>query len=138
MTEPAAGPTLVERWLRAGDAGDLDAFDALLDPDVVVHAPMGLSSSGIAAEKAVWQDALTAMPDLRHEVQAVATSGTTVAVRTVVSGTLIGELAGIRGHGQRFRVDQAVFARVSGERIVEAWEIVDTAVLLRQLGATGD
>ena len=63
--------TVVFQWLAAGDAGDLDAFDALLHPDVVVHAPAGLSTTGVEAEKAVWKDALTAMPDLRHEVQEV-------------------------------------------------------------------
>ena len=61
--------TWLERWFAAGDAGDVDAFDALLHPDVVVHAPMGLSTRGIEAEKQVWRDAVAAMPDLRHSVQ---------------------------------------------------------------------
>ena len=54
------------RWLTAGDAGELDVFDELLHPDAVVHAPAGLSTASAAEEKAVWQDALTAIPDLRH------------------------------------------------------------------------
>jgi ketosteroid isomerase-like protein len=39
--------TVVFRWLAAGDAGDLDAFDELLHPDVVVHAPLGLSTTKV-------------------------------------------------------------------------------------------
>lgn len=35
--------SLLERWFAAGDAGDLGSFGDFLHPDVVVHAPMGLS-----------------------------------------------------------------------------------------------
>ncbi|MGH9149627.1 MAG: N-6 DNA methylase [Acidimicrobiales bacterium] len=36
---------VVFRWLASGDAGDLDAFDELLHPDAVIHAPAGLSTT---------------------------------------------------------------------------------------------
>ena len=62
------GKTLIWRWLAAGDAGDLDAFDDLLLPDAVIHAPRGLSTTSGEAEKAVWREALAALPDLRHDV----------------------------------------------------------------------
>ncbi len=64
-----AHETVVFRWLAAGDAGDLDAFDDLLHPDAVIHAPLGLSTTSAEKEKGVWRDALAAMPDLRHQVQ---------------------------------------------------------------------
>jgi len=38
--------SIVERWFEAGDSGDLGRFEEVLAPDVVVHAPMGLSSRG--------------------------------------------------------------------------------------------
>ena len=126
---------MLERWFAAGDAGDLDAFDDLLHPDVVVHAPMGLSSVGVEAEKAVWRDAVHAMPHIRHDLREVIEVGSTIAGRAIVTGTLERDFAGVTGAGQRFEVDQALFAHVRDGKIVEAWEIVDTAVLLRQLGA---
>jgi ketosteroid isomerase-like protein len=43
--------TIIYRWLAAGDAGDFDAFDELLHPDAVVHAPRGLSTTSREAEK---------------------------------------------------------------------------------------
>lgn len=129
------GDSLLERWFAAGDAGDFDAFDDFLHPDVVVHAPMGLSSEGPEAEKAVWRDALRAMPDIRHDIQEVISVGHTIAARAVVTGTLQGDFAGITANGKSFRVDQGLFARVREGKIAEAWEIVDTASLLRQLGA---
>jgi steroid delta-isomerase-like uncharacterized protein len=127
--------SLLERWFAAGDAGDLDAFDNLLHPDVLVHAPMGLSTEGREAEKAVWRDALAAMPDIRHNIQEVIACGSTIAARAVVTGTLVGDFAGIIANGRSFTIDQALFASVRDGKIVEAWEIVDTASLLRQLGA---
>jgi len=45
MADPAG--TVVFRWLAAGDAGDLDAFDELLHPDAIVHAPLGLSTTTV-------------------------------------------------------------------------------------------
>jgi steroid delta-isomerase-like uncharacterized protein len=132
------GDSLLERWFAAGDAGDLDAFDYLLDPNVVVHAPMGLSTEGPDAEKAVWRDALRAMPDIRHDIQEVISAGSIIAARAVVTGTLTGDFAGIPANGKSFMVDQGLFAHVRDDKIVEAWEIVDTASLLRQLGAIPD
>ena len=57
---------VIMRWLAAGDRGDVDAFDALMHVDAVIHAPRGLSTDGSEAEKKVWLEALAAMPDLRH------------------------------------------------------------------------
>lgn len=57
-------PAVVVRWLAAGDVGDLDAFDGLLHPDAVIHAPAGLSTTSADEEKAVWRDALAAVPDI--------------------------------------------------------------------------
>src|SRR4051794_40743868 len=68
-------PSVLTRWLRAGDSGDVEAFDDLLHGDVVVHAPRGLSTEDLEQEKQVWRDALQAMPDLRHEVQEVVVQG---------------------------------------------------------------
>lgn len=127
--------TLLEQWFAAGDAGQLDAFDNFLAPNVVIHAPMGLSSEGPEAEKQVWRDALRAMPDLTHDIHDVVTDHRITAARAVVTGTLHSDFAGVQGRGQRFRVDQALFARMERGKIIEAWEIVDTASLLRQLGA---
>lgn len=124
---------LLQRWLAAGDAGDFAAFDELLHPDVVVHAPFGLSTKGRGAEKKVWEEALAAIPDIRHEIQDIFVAGATQAARAVVTGTLHGKFGGITGSGRSFTVDQGVFAHVREGLIIEAWEIVDTVSLIGQL-----
>lgn len=121
--------TVVCRWLAAGDAGNLDAFDLLLHPDAVIHAPRGLSTSGVGAEKAVWKDALAAIPDLRHEVQEVVVNGNVEMARVVVTGTMAAGFAGVVGSGHAFRMDQAVITHLRDGRVAEAWEIADVGAL---------
>lgn len=131
MTDPRK--TVVGRWLAAGDAGDFDAFDDLLHPDAVIHAPAGLSTSGATEEKSVWKDALTAMPDLRHTVQEVVVDGNVEMARVVVTGTMTAEFGGVEGTGRSFRIDQAVITHLRDGKVVEAWEIADITGLRTQV-----
>jgi predicted ester cyclase len=124
---------VVFRWLAAGDAGDLDAFDELLHPDVVVHAPLGLSTTNLDDEKAGWKDALAAMPDLRHDLQEVVMAGDVEMARVVVTGTMAGGFAGLEESGRSFRIDQAVITHLRGGKVSEAWEIADIAALRAQV-----
>lgn len=121
--------TVVFRWLAAGDEGNLDAFDDLLQPDALIHAPLGLSTTSAEHEKAVWRDALAAMPDLRHEVQEVVVEGDVEMARVVVTGTLTVSFAGVKASGRSFRIDQAVITHLRDGKVAEAWEIADTTAL---------
>jgi predicted ester cyclase len=125
--------TVVFRWLAAGDAGDFDAFDRLLHPDAIIHAPAGLSTASAEEEKAVWRDALAAMPDLRHDVQEVLVDHDVEMARIVVTGTLSMPFAGVDGTGRSFRIDQAVITHLRDGKVAEAWEIADIAALRAQV-----
>jgi ketosteroid isomerase-like protein len=125
--------TTVFRWLAAGDAGDLDAFDELLHPDVVVHAPLGLSTASAEEEKAVWKEALAAMPDLSHDVQEVVVDGDTEMARVIVTGTMQAGFAGVQASVRSFRIDQAVVIHLRDGKVIEAWEIADIAALRDQV-----
>lgn len=127
--------SLVARWLAAGDAGDLEAFDDLLQSDVIVHAPRGLSTKDLDSEKQVWRDALAAMPDLHHQVQEVVSQGNVEVARVVVTGTLRHQFAGVTGTGGSFRIDQAVICHLYDGKIAEAWEIADIGSLVDQVGS---
>ncbi len=125
--------SVVFRWLAAGDAGDLDAFDELLHPNVIIHAPRGLSTTSADQEKAVWAQALAAMPDLRHEVQEVLVEGDVEMARVVVTGTMKQSFAGVTTAGGSFRIDQAVIAHLRDGKVAEAWEIADVSALQSQV-----
>lgn len=130
---PETQPLVVE-WLAAGDAGDLDEFDRLLHADVTVHAPAGLSTTSLEAEKAVWREALAAMPGLRHEVQEVLVERDLEMARVVVTGTMRGDFGGVEGSGRPFRIDQAVITHLRDGKVAEAWEIADVGALREQVG----
>lgn len=125
-------PSVVARWLAAGDSGDVEAFDDLLHRDVVVHAPRGLSTNDLEAEKQVWREAVTAMPDLRHEIQEVVAQGNVEMARVIVTGTLSHDFAGVPGSGQSIRMDQAVIVHLDDGKVTEAWEIADVGSLDHQ------
>jgi ketosteroid isomerase-like protein len=125
--------SVLERLFAAGDAGDVDSFSKYLHDDVVVHAPMGLSTAGIVAEQESWLKAKSAMSDLHHQFVSVLQNGKLEAARCVVTGTLDGTYGGITAIAKPFKVDQALFARLRDGKIEELWEIVDTASLLGQL-----
>jgi predicted ester cyclase len=131
--EFAVADTVLHRFVDAGDSGDLDAFDDILWPDVVVHAPLGLSTAGCEAEKEVWRAAKAAMPDIRHDVRELFQDGETFIARAVVTGTLQGEFGGLRSDGRSFEIDQVLIAKVRDGKVYELWEIADTGTLIRQL-----
>jgi ketosteroid isomerase-like protein len=128
--------TVVGRWLDAGDRGDLAAFDDLLHPDAVIHAPAGLSTNSAEAEKQVWRDAVTAMPDLRHDIQEVVVSGNVEMARVIVTGTMHATFGGVAGSGRSFQMDQAVIVHLRDGKVEEAWEIADVAALRDQVDGT--
>ena len=99
----------------------------------MIHAPAGLSTASAAEEKAVWQDALTAIPDLRHTVQEVVVDSEVEMARVVVTGTMAGSFGGVEGTGRSFRIDQAVIAHLRDGKVAEAWEIADIASLIVQV-----
>lgn len=125
--------TVVFRWLAAGDAGDLDAFDDLLHADAIIHAPLGLSTTSAEEEKAVWAEALAAIPDIRHTIQEVVVEGGVEMARVIVTGTMQSSFAGIDAAGRSFQIDQAVITHLRDGKIAEAWEIADIAALQAQV-----
>ena len=129
-----SNPSLITALFAAGDAGDLEAFDQYLHGDVIVHAPAGLSTVGLERERESWRKAKSVMPDIHHEFIDVFSSHTGEAARAVVTGTMYGSYGGFASEGRAFKIDQAVFAHIRDGKIVELWEIVDTALLREQLG----
>ena len=84
-------------------------------------------------EKAVWRDALAAMPGLRHDVQEVVVDGDLEMARVVVTGKLTARFGGVEGTGRSFRIDPAVITHLREGKVVEAWEIADIAALKAQV-----
>ncbi len=76
-----------------------------------------------------------AFPDLRMEVLSQVGEGDLVAVRLRYAGTHRGAWHGTAPTGRRIEVDEMVFLRFEGRRLVELWEVQDELGLLAQIGA---
>ncbi|QYJ05284.1 ester cyclase [Nocardioides panacisoli] len=129
---------VVRSYLAAGDAADYAALADLLHDDLVTHSPGGATTFGVADNVAAWRTAHDGLDRLGHRVLSMVTAGETVAARVLVTGIHAGHFLGVPPTGAHLRVDQALFARLSGGRIVELWEIVDTGSGLQQIGVLGD
>ena len=126
---------LIERYLRAWNTGDLDAFDEIIATDYLNHAP-GLPDPRPGPEglRPIVRAMRAAIPDLRYELRHLVAEGDLVAVHTTVSGIQTGDLFGRPASGRRFRVPQMQIERIAGGRIAEHWRVTDEAAMARQLG----
>lgn len=126
---------LLRDYLAAGDRGDDEALVQLLAPEVVVHAPGGVVTTGVDAALAAWSGARSGLDQLEHRVLDVLESeGDRAAARISVSGVHTGTFLGASASGTHLQVDQAIFIRGRDGRIAELWEVVDTGSGLQQLG----
>ena len=132
MTNPES---LVKGYLASGDRGDLDDLGRYLHDDVILHDPSGRYMRGLERERETWRTSRAAMSDLRHDVKEVVSSGSVVAARITVLGTLHGPFAGVSAEAGSFEVDQAIFMHLVDGKVQEMWTIVDTGSFYRQVGA---
>ncbi len=126
--------TLVERYLAAWTAGDLDAFDELVTPDYRNHSSsLADPDPGPAGLKPIVAAMRRGIPDLSYELVHVVAAGNLVAFHTLVRGTQTGELFGAAPTGRAFCVRQMQVERVRDGRIAEHWRVTDEAGMARQL-----
>ena len=123
------------------NAGEVDVFASVLAPDCDFVVP-GFSARG-PEKTAEWlRGFLTACPDLRYEVLAIAGEGDVVATELRVRGTHTGPLQGPVGEvqptGRAFDVPAANIWRVRADRIAAYHVYFDQITVLQQLGFLPD
>jgi predicted ester cyclase len=77
---------------------------------------------------------VTSIPDLHASVQDIFGQGDKVVVRLVVSGTLKGDLLGVRGTGQHVQWDAIDLYHLQGGKISEEWAGEDFTAFLNTTG----
>ncbi len=125
---------LALRFISALLALDLPALTSMLAPDVVWHLPPFAKRPPLQGRDAVLtfvQDAQAAYYEpgtLRLEPELVVADSESAAV--------LGTLRGRTIRGKDYENLYSFVFRVAGGRVIEAWELLDTAHLVAQMRST--
>jgi steroid delta-isomerase-like uncharacterized protein len=111
-----------------------EQLDALLHPDLVVHAPV-LLEKGAAAFKQALVSTRQAFPDLDIKIEASAAHEGLVFRRWSMTGTHQGPFLGIPATGRKVALSGVDVERLEHGRIVEHWSYWDRMSLTEQLDA---
>lgn len=134
-TTPAAVERVVEEFLAAWSAHDLDRLLALFTDDVVYEdVPVGAVLHSKDELRAFAQGWFIVSPDIRFELTAKVVTGSRAAVEWVGSGTHRGDLPGMPATGKLWKVRGASVMELAGSKITRCTDYWDFATVMRQLG----
>ncbi len=115
---------------------DAERAREFFTPGVAWHGGALGTINGIDNVVPVLGGFISALTDIRSEVQDVIASGDLVALRLVVDATHSGNLLGVPATGGHVRWDAVDIYRVTDDgRISEQWAFEDLAAILSQVGA---
>jgi steroid delta-isomerase-like uncharacterized protein len=118
-----------ERW----NAGDLDGYLQLYDPNALVHG-IPVDQPGLAGIRGFYEGFWAAFPGSQLSFEDVVVEGDRVAVRFVVRGTHRGAFMGVPPTGKEVAVPGITILRFAGGKCVERWNQADFLGLMQQLG----
>ena len=125
----------IQRLYDLINAGDIDGFGQQLADDFVEHDELpGLppTKEGVIQYFRVM---LAAFPDMRMDVQDLIACGDKAVARLRVSGTHMGDFAGIPATGNPVSVNLIDITRFGDDGLArEHWGVVDQLAMMQQLG----
>jgi C-1 hydroxylase len=126
--------TTFDRAIAAWNAGDLEGYLELYDPDVALH---GYSDRPMPLEevRGFYQGVWTAIADPRITVHQVAEADDWVWCRATMSGTHAGEFFGVPATGRSVAQPVMTALRFVDGRCVERHSVADMLPVLLQIGA---
>jgi len=130
---------LVRRWFEeVWNRGRAEAIDEMFAEEGVAHGladESGAPLRGPAHFRAFHQRFREAFPDIEVVVEDTVSEGDKVAARCTVRGRHRGDTLGFKATDSPVEFDGICIVRVSGGKIIEAWNNFDFMSMFRQLGA---
>ena len=116
--------------------GNFDKVDEYLAPNFVEHEelPPGIPR-GREGLKVLTAMMRSAFPDFKATIHDIITEGDKVVIRMTWSGTQKGEFMGIPPTGKSISIGVIDIIRVTGDKGVEHWGVMDSMLMMQQLGA---
>jgi steroid delta-isomerase-like uncharacterized protein len=116
--------------------GDLDALDAIVSPDYVIHDPsLPREFRGVEGAKELVAMYRSALGGLRVTIEHQFAEGDYVTTRFTARGTHAGDMLGVPPTGREVEISGITISRCQDGKVVEEWEICDLLGVLRQIGA---
>jgi steroid delta-isomerase-like uncharacterized protein len=116
-------------------SGDFDKMGQLYDENVQYHGSGGEERRGRAAAVEFAKTYKVAFPDMKANVEQLIAEGDYVVSRVNPSGTNTGEMMGMPPTGKTVDLKWVMnMVRIHNGKIVEEWEVFDSADFMRQLG----
>lgn len=132
MSTSEANKQAVRDCFERASQGDYAAVGAVISPDYVLHPEEIHGRDGL---REMVESFRSAIAGLRITIDQQFTEGDHVATRYTIRGTHEGDLMGVPPTGRDVAFTGITISRCRDGKIVEEWELVDTAGLLRQVGA---
>lgn len=114
--------------------GNLAPVDALFATNYIGYFSDGTVLNGAEGFRQFIIMLRGAFPDIQYNIEDIAWDGDLTAVRTSFTGTNNGSLMGIPPTGKKVNIQEALFYRWEGDKIVEEWQFINQMVMLQQLG----
>jgi steroid delta-isomerase-like uncharacterized protein len=121
----------VDGVINTGDVGLVPRF---VRDDFVDHDPPPGASPDISGIGQAFTRVRAAFPDFHATVEDMVAEGDRVAYRWTFCGTHLGDFGGIPPTGRVASWEVIGIARFAEGKMVERWQRLDTAGLLKQLG----
>ncbi|HEU0115028.1 MAG TPA: ester cyclase [Thermomicrobiales bacterium] len=122
-------------WDDVWSAGNLDALDDIVAPDVIHHWAIGPDTIGRQGMRDRIAALRAAFPDLKITYGPLIQDGDYVAATWEIAGTHQGAYLGIAPTGKAIDATGINVFRLECGRIAEVWSEMDAMTLLQQIGA---
>lgn len=121
---------LEEVWSR----GKVELLDELVSHDYINHTPSTPNPKpGPEGLKPIILEMRKGFPDLNYEIKDLIITTDRIVARTIVRGTHVGELWGMKPTLKKFEVSQINIEFIKNGKISEHWRVTDEHALLNQL-----
>jgi steroid delta-isomerase-like uncharacterized protein len=128
--------SVVRTWFEElWNQGREDTIDRFFAADAVAHGLGDGPLQGPEAFKPFFRRFRGALPDIRIEVVRTITEGEMIAIHCRVLGTHTGNTLAMPATGKPAEFWGICIARVSGGKIIEAWNQFDFLTFYQQLGS---
>jgi steroid delta-isomerase-like uncharacterized protein len=127
--------SVIQRWIAAWNAKDLDAAVELLAEEYVRHDANLPEVVGPRAQRDFLAGLFMAFPDLNLQAERLIAQENLVVLHFTVQGTNRGEFMRMPATGREVMIQGVDIFRLIGDKIAEQWVVMDVLGLMQQLGA---